>query len=359
MKAFKKISIIVLVLLVVILISAALLFKTAGDIAKKKLEDALGPRFSVQRVEIGLSGIEAYGIVFKKDDGTALLSADRIKADIDYTGLLRRRVDISLVAIANPFLVMDSDTGTKVGPLVPQQDGKGGGAQEQPQISIKKFTIHGGIVEYHDRKVAEPAHVTKIENIEFELSDIRSPLVDAESILSFKAGIPAKNSTGLISLHGKINLKSMDLDCKLNVNGLDITHFKPYFQKKGDADVRNGALDLDIRAEARKRIIKAPGRATIKGLKFGEWTSLKDKFLGVPRSAVLGIMKDSKEDIGFNFIIEGDLSNPKFNLRENIMERITMGLAEKLGVSPEKMVRSIVTNDVTKSIGKGLQKIFK
>lgn len=359
MKALKKISILVFVLLVVTLIAAAVLYKTAGDIVKKKLEDALGPRFSVQRVEIGLSGLEAYGIVFKKDDGTAALSADRIKVEIDYTGLFRRRFDISLVAIANPYLVIDSDTRTKVGSLVPLQDSKGEGAQDQPQISIKKLTIHGGTVEYHDRKVADPAHVTKIEDIEIELTDIRSPLVDTESTFSFKAGVPAKSSTGLVSLDGKINLKSMDLDSKINIKDLDITHFKPYFQKRGDADVKKGALDVEIRAEVRKRTIKAPGRATINGLKFDEGAGLKEKFLGVPRSAVLGLMRDSKEEIGFNFIIEGDLSNPKFNLRENIMERITMGLAEKLGVSPERIVGRIVEKGVTETIGKGIKKLFR
>ncbi|MEK6672252.1 MAG: hypothetical protein AABY42_02110 [Nitrospirota bacterium] len=114
MKALKKISILVFVLLVVTLIAAAVLYKTAGDIVKKKLEDALGPRFSVQRVEISLSSLEAYGIVFKKDDGTSALSADRIKVEIDYTGLFRRRFDISLVAIANPYLVMDSVQGLRL-----------------------------------------------------------------------------------------------------------------------------------------------------------------------------------------------------------------------------------------------------
>ena len=83
---------------------------------------------------------------------------------------------------------------------------------------------------------------------------------------------------------------------------------------------------------------------------------------------VVAFLKNSNNAIPVNFTIEGDLNNPKFDIKEDVMRRISMAMAEKLGV-PVKGIPEAVTGIGTKAakemgssmkgIGEGLKNIFK
>ena len=87
----------------------------------------------------------------------------------------------------------------------------------------------------------------------------------------------------------------------------------------------------------------------------------------MPLSAVVSFLKNNNNEIVVNFVIEGDLDNPKFNLRESLMNKISIGMAEKLGLSIQRIGESIVetgaegAKEVGKSvqgIGEGIKRIF-
>jgi hypothetical protein len=79
--------------------------------------------------------------------------------------------------------------------------------------------------------------------------------------------------------------------------------------------------------------IKAPGVMTIRDLQLSSSGGFSASFLGVPRSMVLNYLKNNNNEINLDFVLEGDLSNPRFNLRENLATRLSVGLAKKLGFS--------------------------
>jgi len=60
-----------------------------------------------------------------------------------------------------------------------------------------------------------------------------------------------------------------------------------------------------------------------------------------------------------NFVVRGDLNNPKFNLRESFMNRISIAIAEKLGLSIQRIGESIVETGAegAKEVGKGAKSI--
>ena len=59
--------------------------------------------------------------------------------------------------------------------------------------------------------------------------------------------------------------------------------------------------------------------ATLKDLEFASGSGIGSKFMGVPLSLVVASLKKSNNEIPVNFVIEGDLNNPKFDLMENLM----------------------------------------
>ncbi len=166
---------------------------------------------------------------------------------------------------------------------------------------------------------------------------------------------------------GKIRLKNKDLECKASVRGLDITHFKPYFHTSDSASVARGLLDLDISAKVVSNKINAPGKAVIKGLEFSSGQGLGSKFMGVPVSLVVSFLKKSGDQIPVDFVIAGDLDNPRFNLTEDFKRKLAFGIAEKLGFSVMDLGKSVFgvgtegtkkTGEGVMGIGDGLKKIF-
>lgn len=358
----KKLYIVAYSFLIILFIAVFVLIKNANLIVKNKLEDAL-KGFSVERIELNWGSVEAFNIAFKKPDGTTVFKTDSLYLSLDLTGLIKKEYNLSSLVLKNPYLLIETD---KDGQYInPFSDEKGKASAPMPQVSIKRIAIHGGSVTYSDRKVTRPPLLTKLESMEFEINDITIPFIDTLSSFILETELPARDSKGAVKGSGKINLKAKDLNCQVSLKNLDITQFKPYFQKKGDANISKGLLDLELKADLKEGMINAPGRATIKNLAFQSEGGLKDSFLGVPRDGVLHLLKNSNGAIVVDFVLTGNLKNPRFSLRETFAERMTIGLAEKLGLPVSRIGETVVVGGAKqvekgfKGIGGGLKKIFR
>ena len=69
------------------------------------------------------------------------------------------------------------------------------------------------------------------------------------------------------------------------------------------------------------------------------------------------ISRITKDRIAFDFTLEGDLDNPKFSLSEGVVDKLTIGIAEKLGLPVESISESIVGlgAEGVGQIGKGVK----
>jgi len=152
------------------------------------------------------------------------------------------------------------------------------------------------------------------------------------------------------------------------VAGLDITAFKPYFQKESPADISRGFLDLDMDVKVASGRLNAPGTLKLKDLRFQSGQGATGRFMGVPLSLVVALLQKGNGEIALKFVMEGDLKNPKFNLRESLMNTISVAMADKLGL-PLKGITEAVTGvgakgakevgSSVKGIEKGLRRLFK
>lgn len=368
MKKKLKITLIVILTSVLILsITVAILIKNANRIIKYELESALGKDFSVKEFNLRWGQVEASDISFKNLLGKEVFKADSLVLKADFMGLVRKEYIISSLFLNNPYLLLETDDKGKL--KNPFQRGEAEGPQKLiPPVVIKNIKVTGGSLDYFDRKVSAIPVLTKLKDIDFESKEITFPLSENFSTYNFSARIPGKQSTGMLKSSGKIKLKTGDMDSSVDLKGLDITGFKPYFQKKGDVNVRSGILDIGMNMKIDARKINAPGKAVLKDLEFEAGRGAGKKFLSIPLYAVVNFLKNNNNQIIFNFVLEGDLENPKFNIRESFIEKMTFGLAEKLGLSVTKIGESIIVLGAEgakqvgkglKGIGEGLKEIFK
>lgn len=354
------------VLFIVLTITTALLIRHANKILKYEIETLLGKNFSVQEIRLTWGEVNAFDVRFRDRAGREIFKTSNLIVNADFKGLLKKEYVISNLVLINPSLVLETDRKGNIVGFTAQKE-QTGDRKIIPPFFIKKIKIVDGSLDYLDGKVSTKPVLTKIRDIELELKDVMFPLGEQFSDYSVAAGIPGTKGTGIMNSKGKINFLTRDMDSAIIVKNIDITGFKPYFQKKGDVNITRGFLDLDMGVKVSSKKIRAPGKATLKDLQFDTGRGIGDRFLSIPLSALVSFMK-KKDQISFNFTVEGNLDNPRFNLRENLIEQITIGLAEKLGLSVTRIGESIVVlgeegasqvGKGIKDIGEGIRNLFK
>ncbi len=350
-------------------IAIALLIKNANRIIKYELESFLGKGFSVNRIDLHWGKVEALDINFKNPAGQDVFKTDSLTLGANFIGLLKKKYIISNLSLENPYILVEKDTkGKFVNPL-PRKAPKEKGPEESiPPVLIKKIEIKNGSLDYLDRNVSVIPALTRLRDLELEFKEITFPLGDNYSTYNITANVPGNQSTGMLKSKGKIKTKTKDMDCNVELRKLDITGFKPYYQKKGDVNVTRGTLDMDINVTVRSNKLNAPGKAVLSDLEFEKGSSVGNKFMRLPLSAVINFLKNNNNEIVVNFILEGDLDNPKFNLEENFMDKLSIAMAGKLGLSIKSIGESVVTIGAegakeiekgVKGVGEGIRKLFE
>jgi hypothetical protein len=366
---------IVVVLVVVLGGSVAVLVKYANKIIKSEMENRLGKSFAIERIDLKWGHVEAMGISLKNPEGKEVIRVGNLSATADFMGLLRKKYVVANVTIKDPYLFLEVDhKGNIVSPVLPpnlKPDTSTAAKKTEvpaPPITVKKIEVINGSVDYLDRKTPVTPVLTKIRTMGFMVKDVSVPFTDTYSDYVLTATIPGNHSTGSIKSNGIIKIKTKDMDLKATVRSLDITAFKPYFQKESPVDITKGLLDLTIDVRVVSEKLHAPGTVVLKDLQFQSGPGMGDKFMGVPLFLVVALLKKSNNEIPVSFVMEGNLNNPRFDLKENLMDKISVAIADKLGL-PIKGITEAVTStgakgaaDIgssMKGIGGTVRKLFQ
>ncbi len=360
-----------LVFLLIVVIAASViipfLIKNSNKIVKQKLESFLGKDFSVKELKLKWNEVEAIDVNYRNPEGRIVFSADSMKMKADLTSILKKEYNVSDLTLVNPYIKLETDEkGNLKLPFHSRKDKEE--KKDSPPLLIQKIHIINGSIDYLDEKVDGEPVLTQLRNIELESENLLFPLQDNFSSYHFSAKITGKLNAGVIKSEGNINLKTLDMDSKVSAQDLDITHFKPYYQKKNNVNVKKGNIDIKMDLKINSGNIYAPGKIVLKNLILEKSRGITGFFLSLPSDAVLSFLKDNKGRISFDFILEGNLTDPEFNIRESLVEKIAYGMAQKLGVPVADIGKSIVIAGTkgVKQIGKeaenissGIKKIIK
>lgn len=348
-KGLKVLLVIVIALVVVLGGTVAVLIQYSNRIIKAELERRLGKGFSIERIDLKWGHVDAIGVVLKNPSGKEVIKVGSLAVSADFMGLIRGQYVVSSLTVKDPYLFLEIDgKGNIVNPVLPKEltEEKPADRKEPekpaPPVTIKKITVVNGSVDYLDRKTPVTPVLTKIRAIDLTVGDVSMPFADVFSPYTFKATVAGNRQTGTVTSKGKVKLKTKDMDITAHVSRLDITAFKPYFQKQSPVDITNGLLDLSLNAKVASQKLNAPGTAILKDLEFRSGPGAKSQFLGVPIKLVVALMKKSNNEIEVKFVIAGDLNNPRFDLKQGIMDKISMGMADKLGLSVKGITESVI-----------------
>ena len=346
-------------ILVLLVAGAGLLLLNANRIIKHQLQQFLGNGFSVEDISFRWGEVRATDIRLLRPDSKEVLTTKNLGVRANIIGLLKKENIISAVHLDAPYLLLEVDKKGKIVPIMPARDQapvktqsrkKPQGRDIEPFL-IKQFWMQEGSLDYLDRKVSPSPALIRMREIKAELKNFSVPPDSRVSDYEIDAVIPGKAAKGKLTSQGSINLKTKDTKSKLSIRDLDITQLRPYYEKKGDVEVTQGLLSLDAGIKVRDRRIQSEGTITIKDLEF---KTSGGSFLGMPLLGVTKMLKDNRNQITLDFTLEGDLDNPKFNITQSLVQKLSLSLAKSLGMPIESMGRSVFDLG-----GSALKKLFE
>jgi len=371
----KKWGIIALVVVLVLVVGGIVGFRIAVGIIKGKVVEALGPESEIKDIQLGWWAVEVHGLRIKGRQGwpaADTLRVERVVIVPSLRSLFSDTIRVGSITVVRPYL---SALRTREGKLrvlpslleAPAPKGKAPAGPPAPTVAVSRVTMEDGVVELFDATVTQPPAKIRLEKIQATVHNVTVPSLKGKSQFDLTAVVKGVQRDGRATLKGWAEMATKDSSVKTELRSVDLVAFQPYLVKAAETRVQKGALDLDLQSEVSKNHLRAPGKVVISDLEFASAKGALDTFMGVPRAAVVNFLKNKDNKIAVNFLIEGDINNPQFTIREALATRMASGMAETLGVSIRGVAEGVgtlgqkgvqATGEAAKSLGGALQGLF-
>ncbi len=367
----KRWQVILLTVTAVVGIAVVGGYRMGVGLLQGRIIEALGPGSQLRELKVNWFTIEMFGVSIDAPRGWPAgrtLEAEHVTITPDLRSLLSDRVRISSIVIEKPYLSMlRTPRKLRMLPSLTESNDKKKNANSSGRaVTISTIALKDGTVELYDATVSRPALRTRIEQIDAVIRDIATP---ASGKTHFNLAGIAKGikHDGRVKLSGWVGPGAEDSSSRIVLTGVDMVALQPYLVKKNDVQVTRGSLDLKLDSEVRKKHLDGKGMVVLRDLEFAPSRGFFDTFMGLPRTAVIGFLKDNQNTIAVDFTLKGDTDNPNFSLNENLSTRVATSMAGTLGVSIVNVAEGIGilgrkgvegADSVVEGIGSKIKELF-
>ncbi len=357
----KRGVVIAAVLLLTLAVAGFAAYRYAVQTLKDKIETALGPRGEVAEIRVSGSRVEILGLRIRAAEKSGWpaedeLRAERITVAPDLGSLFSATPRVGRITVEGGYLAMLRTSDGRLRVLPSLLEKPAGDTGPAPAVHIGAVELKGSALEFFDASVRRPALKLRLEQLDATLENLRLPDLTGDSALRLAGVLKGVRHDGKVSVQGTVELASKDMDLTTRLAGVDLVALQPYLIKAAETGVRKGSLDMNVKATVKKRRLHAPGTLTLAGLELASGGS----FMGMPRAAVVSLLKDRNDRITVNFVLEGNLDDPRFSLNESFASRVGASMAGVLGVSLEGLAKGVssVGGGVAKGVGSAVNKLF-
>lgn len=352
----------------IILVSLAVLLVGGGYAAfhfavqslKGKVEQALGPQGEVAEIRIVGGNVEILGVRIKGGaegwPAEDQLRAERIVVAPDLRSLLSSQVHIRSITVEGGYLSMLRTQGGRLRVLPSLLEQPKEKEEHGPAVGIGTVELRHCALEFYDASVRKTPLKLRLEQLDATLDHLNLPDLTGQSKLKLDGVLKGVRHDGKVAIGGNIELSSKDSDISTQLRGVDLVTLQPYLLKAAETGVRKGSMDLDLKSTVRSNKLHAPGTLTLTGLELSSGST----FMGMPRNAVISLLKDRSDRISVKFTLDGRLDDPKFSLNESFSTRIGASVADTLGVSLEGLAKGVGSagGSAAKGVGEAVGKLF-
>ncbi len=373
-RALKR-SMIVLVVCMALVAGGATGYRAAVAALKGRAVSALGPDSEIGDIRIGWGGVCIEGVKIRGTEGWPAgdaLRAEQVILVPGFLSFLFGQNRIRSITIVRPYLSVHR---TKAGKILAVPGllagGKGREAAlesgKQASVRIGQITLKDGVVELFDDTVGRSRRKIRLEQIQASVEDIDAPLLAGRSRFDITGVVKGNRCDGQAELRGWAEIASRDSSVSLHLISVDMAEFQDYLTGAGDIRIRKGLLDLDLQSDVRDNRLKAPGTVVMSDLELAPARGFWGTFMGMPRNAVLTVLKDKGNKLSLHFVLEGDISNPRFSFNETLSTKLAVSMADTLKVGIGGVAKSAgdlgqkgveTAEGIVKGVGGTVQSLF-
>ena len=306
---------------------------------QSRLQQMVGPGFILSEIKVHPTYLSAKGIRYEDPlSRRRIFLIEEMRVYPALFSLFNGTLDIREWVILRPsFFFYRSQEGTFIGPWVQPEakekhpessDGRKRDQEKSIFITIDRFHIREGSIDFEDFKMGEPPGQILVRELDLELKNIHYPLIPFHSPIELKGKIRGKKRDGNIYVKGWVDLKKMDVDALFNVQEIDIKIFEPYYRKRVSAEIEEGQTNMEAKINIQGGMIDAPGRLELYNFHIREGGTI----LWIPAKTLISLLKNKGNRIQIQFHVKGNMDDPQFNLRETFLTRVVVSLAEALGI---------------------------
>ncbi len=302
-----------------------------------QLQKILGPGFSLKEVQIrwthlALKGIEYEGLHTKKK----YLEIEEMRIYPALSSLFARPFRIREVIIHRPSVSFyRTRDGVFVGPWASRERTKGkepSGKKEReggdPLLKIDRLRVQRGSVHFEDWRVGEPPATIGLADVDLEMKVIHYPFRSSRSPLELRGKLRgATGKEGVVFKKGWVDLETFDMETNLNLRGIEVKLFEPYYRKKVSAEIDSGSVGIEAKIHLKEKFIDIPGRLELSEFRIKEGGTV----FWIPAKSLISLLREKGDRLEVPFRLRGSIGDPKFNLQEAFLTRIGSSLLEALG----------------------------
>jgi hypothetical protein len=185
-----------------------------------------------------------------------------------------------------------------------------------PEILIDRIELRDSSVDFFDATVRRTPHRLLLEKVTADVGPIDLPKLEGRVMVRITATLPGPRNAGRTQAdwaHRAGEARCPARSCV--APGRRARTFQPYLIQATETGVKRGTLDLDLKATVSDNVLMAPGKLTLTSLEL----SSGNTFMGMPRAAVVGLLKDRNQRISVDFTLQGRLDDPAFSLKRGVL----------------------------------------
>lgn len=356
MKKIFKIIIWIAVILAVIFLLLNIVFALFGkSIVAGQIEKNLKLKAKLESMSISFP----LSVNIRKLDIQGLAKIDSLSARPSILGFLAGKVVLNELAVVRPQITVEMDSNGKLN--LPQFSGQG----KQPPILLAGLKVKEGSLIFMDKKVDPAGYKIMVNNINADIAKATFPPTSLFTRFNLSASLVDNQNAakGQASAKGWIDFGPKNMEGRVELKGIDITSFAPYYQNLAPAKkLASGKLNFtsDLKAENNDLVGKC--HLEVVDLVYEKEAPQEGQPPAPPDlvASALNIMSGNTGKIAFDFILKTKLDNPKIDLKGLKGMFAQSAVQNIVNQPPEKIIENAKDlKQQFKDFGKAMKEMWK
>ncbi|MCY7389637.1 MAG: DUF748 domain-containing protein, partial [Burkholderiales bacterium] len=301
MSPIRRWSLIAIAAITILVIGVFIAYQIALSELRSRVINALGTQSEVGEIQVSFKDITITDLKLNAPAGWParhVLTAERVVIAPDLGSFTAGLLRINRIRIERATLTALRDRTGKLRVLPSFTEkvsatGKSSTAAVPARaVLIESITLKDSTISFFDEEVRSPPLQVKLENVEASITNLRVPELTGKSVIDIKANVSGPTQRGTLAISGNMAFATRNGNINTRLRDVEIAALEPYLIKAAETGVRKGTLDLDLAANVEAQRLIAPGKLVLKGLELRSNEKTTSTFMGMPRDAVINLIRD-------------------------------------------------------------------